>query len=693
MSQKSVNRINKSLYWTLRLGMILSLCFGVIGSPAAHAQTDQTGRPGTSSAGSTVGELTRVSVDSSGVQGNSDSFTASISADGRYVAFESFATNLIPGDVNGSMDIFVHDRLTGLTERVSVGSSDPSITADGRYVTYASGLHVYVHDRQTGHTTLVSVDSSGVPGNGFSLDPSSSADGRYVAFQSLATNLVLGDTNSSADIFVHDLQTGDTTRVSVNSSSVEGNNDSFRPSISADGRNVAFDSFASNLAAGDLNLYMDTYVHDRQTGATTLVSVNSTGVGGNSSSSHPSISADGRYVAFESDATNLVSGDTNGKPDIFVHDLQTGETTRVSVNSSGGQGNGYCSYPSISGDGRDVAFQSSDTNLVAGDTNTFPDIFVHDRQTGVTRRVSLNSSGGQGNGSSTFPSISSNGLTVAFQSEANNLVSGDTNAKSDIFAVSYNRFMLAVNQTGAGSGKVTSSPAGIDCGSVCSSLIDENTVVLLNATAALGSSFTGWTGGGCSGTGACSVTIDEDKSVTTDFSLDDYTLTVTTEHGTVAWSPDKATYHYGDVVTLTASPIADYTFSSWSGDANSISNPFDLTIQGDTHLTANYIINIYTLTVIKSGSGIGSVTSSPAGINCGSNCSESYPAGSSITLAATAALGSSFTGWTGGGCSGAGACVVTLHANTTVTANFETYRLYLPLVLLTIDDGTRSSTR
>ena len=171
------------------------------------------------------------------------------------------------------------------------------------------------------------------------------------------------------------------TRVSVNSAGVQGNEVSLFPSISSDGRFVAFESYASNLVPGDTNGLPDSFVRDRQTGQTTRVSVDSAGLEGNDRSHHYSnISSDGRFVAFGSFASNLVPGDTNSKTDIFVHDQQTGQTTRVSVDSAGLQGNDTSYLPSISSDGRFVAFMSYASNLVLGDTNGLPDVFVHDRR-------------------------------------------------------------------------------------------------------------------------------------------------------------------------------------------------------------------------------------------------------------------------------------------------------------------------
>jgi Tol biopolymer transport system component len=401
-----------------------------------------------------TGTTTRVSVASDGTQGNSGSAWSAISADGRYVAFDSSASNLVPGDTNGVPDIFVHDQQTGQTSRVSVASDEtqgnsessaPSISADGRYVAFYSSASnlvpgdtngapdIFVHDRQTGQTTVVSVASDGTQGNGVSYRPSISGDGRYVAFHSVASNLVPSDTNYAQDVFVHDRQTGQTSRVSVASDGTQGNSHSSWPSISAGGRYVAFHSWASNLVPDDTNGEADVFVHDRQTGQTSRVSVASDGTQGNTLSERPSISGDGRYVAFHSVASNLVPGDTNDAQDVFVHDRQAGQTTVVSIASDGTQGNGDSRYPSISADGRYVAFESHASNLVPGDSNGVRDIFVHDRQTGQTTVVSVASGGTQGNSNSWEPFISADGRYVAFGSDANNLVPGDSNGVADVF--------------------------------------------------------------------------------------------------------------------------------------------------------------------------------------------------------------------------------------------------------------------
>ncbi len=311
------------------------------------------------------------------------------SADGRIVAFQSAAWNLVPGDTNGAWDVFVHDRQTGATERVSV-------------------------------------DSVGGQANGDSFAAGISADGRFVAFTSLASNLVPGDTNDTHDVFVHDRQTGATERATVDSSGREGDGQSIGTALSADGRFVVFYSLATNLVPGDTNGLRDVFVRDRQSGTTERVSVNSSGVQGNADSGEGTISADGRFVAFDSLASNLVPFDGNASVDCFVRDRQTGTTERVSVDSSGHEADSFSDSPAIDAHGRVVAFSSHATNLVPGDTNGRYDVFVHDRQTGATERVSVDSSGGQAFGDSRVFGIDGNGRFVPFVSDADNLVPSDT---------------------------------------------------------------------------------------------------------------------------------------------------------------------------------------------------------------------------------------------------------------------------
>jgi Tol biopolymer transport system component len=230
-----------------------------------------------------------------------------------------------------------------------------------------------------GTTERVSLGPGGAQGNGDSAFPAISPGGRFVAFQSEANDLVAGDTNGSRDVFVRDRQMGTTRRVSVGQGGVQGDYSSYGPAISADGRFVAFRSSASNLVPSDTNGSPDVFVRDRRTRTTRRVSVGQGGVQGDSSSQSPALSTHGRFVAFASEATNLVPGDTNESGDVFVRDRRTRKTERVSVGRNGAQTNSNSFSPSISADGRFVAFSSDATNLVPGDTNRATDVFVRRR--------------------------------------------------------------------------------------------------------------------------------------------------------------------------------------------------------------------------------------------------------------------------------------------------------------------------
>jgi len=382
-----------------------------------------------------------VSVSPQDVAGDGVSDSASISADGKYVAFSSSATDLVLNDSNRASDVFVLDNETGIIERVSISSQgsqgnswskNPSISGDGRYVvfeSYATNLvqddksrkiDIFVHDRLTGITDRVSKGISGQEANSQSSNASISYDGRFIAFESYASNLVPNDTRGLPDIFVYDRLTEQMDRVNVGISGQEANGDSKNASISYDGRFIAFESYASNLVEGDANLAWDIFVYDRQTGVTELASVKSDGGKANFSSMNPAISGDGRYVTFSSSATNLVGNDTNGATDVFLHDRMTGTTERIST-INGVEGSGASDYSAVSADGRYVAFESSASNLIPGDTNRAADILVLDRGKGTLELVSVDSDDVQGNSASGKPSISYDGLFIAFESNSTNL--------------------------------------------------------------------------------------------------------------------------------------------------------------------------------------------------------------------------------------------------------------------------------
>lgn len=377
----------------IRVMSVLSLAFG-LAMPWYALVTPSGSPPGHGGEGGSD-FTTRVSVGSYGLEANSYSYGASMSDDGRAIAFHSAATNLVEGDTNSFTDVFVHDRGTRLTTRVSVSSE-------------------------------------GTAGNGLSEYPSISADGRYVAFHSRASNLVTNDSNNKSDVFVHDCVTHQTERVSVNSLGLESDGQSEYPSISADGRYVAFHSDAANLVTGDNNYFTDVFVHDRQTHQTFRVSVSSSGAQAHGASRFAAIAGRSTVVAFRSDAFDLVASDTNAKSDIFVHDWSTGVTSRESMDELGHQGDGQSFAPSISSDGRFVAFHSEAQNLIPEDGNFHRDVFVRDRVLLRTIVASATPYRILGNGDSEAPSLSANGRFVAFESDANNLVPGDTNLQRDI---------------------------------------------------------------------------------------------------------------------------------------------------------------------------------------------------------------------------------------------------------------------
>jgi len=285
---------------------------------------------------------------------------------------------------------------------ISVAPSDsrytPSLSADGRYIAFttsgplvpddtSSADDVYVYDRGTRTVARMSVTSSGTPANGASRNARISSNGRYVVFESTSSTLVPGDTNGTTDVFRHDRQTGETVRVSLASDGSQANGPSTDPRISDDGSVIAFASAAFNLAANDANGLADIFVRDMSTGVTTRVSVSTSGAEADLPSTQPALSGDGRFVAFASPATNLIPVDTNNASDVFVRDRVADTTTRVSVSSTGVEANAASSGPSLSSDGRFTSFLSGASNLLpGGGTSGFPLVYVRDAQNTTTTR-------------------------------------------------------------------------------------------------------------------------------------------------------------------------------------------------------------------------------------------------------------------------------------------------------------------
>jgi len=403
----------------------------------------------------------RVSIRSDGTQAvGGNSSEPAISADGRYIAFASLAPNLIVGDLNAERDVFLRDTVLDTTIRISVdsagiessggGSEGPTISADGRYVAYTSTSNtllgvggdgnsqadIFLYDRLNGQTTRVSVSDSEAESNGPSTSPSISSDGRFITFSSVATNLVTGDSAGQTDIFVRDTLMQTTTRVNVSSSGAQATDGgSFMPAISGDGRYVTYHSYAINLVTGDTNSNWDIFLYDRTLATTIRVTVDGSGNQVAFGGFNPSISDDGRYIAYESSNTELVVGDTNNSYDIFVYDRVLAATTRVSVSSAGvpNGDNEDSDFAEISGNGRYVAYRSEGSTLVAGDGNTFRDVYVFDRETSETTRVTVDTGGLDPDAPSQLVAISRNGRFIVVESGAQNLIVDDTNSYNDIF--------------------------------------------------------------------------------------------------------------------------------------------------------------------------------------------------------------------------------------------------------------------
>lgn len=422
----------------------------------------------------------RASVSSTGEQlfwgdpADGYSRTAAISDDGRYIAFVSDAENIRVADFSESPEIHIFDRelgtkgqtrplatFVGNTRAAYADLDQIAISGDGNWVAYSSRADflvagdenttddIFVSNRSSGITERVSIANNGDEATFPSYYPAISGDGRFVAFQSQGTFGDENDTNGQVDVFVHDRDNNTTQRVSISTTGEQAATAVQFPDISGDGRYVVFDTSDTHLVANDDNICegtgqtggtfyfpcSDVFIHDTQTGTTQRVSVNADGAQANGVSTTASISANGRFVTFQSSATNLVSGDTNDAIDIFVKDMLTGRVERVSVTSNGGQADDGNYNPQISADGRVVTFESRATNLDPADTNDTLDIYVHDRISGTTRIVSVCACGICANGASKMPAINGDGSIIAYESESSNLLVGlgDTNQAPDVF--------------------------------------------------------------------------------------------------------------------------------------------------------------------------------------------------------------------------------------------------------------------
>lgn len=425
----------------------------------------------------------RISVGVGGRQATGDSGTVfphavSVSGSGRYVAFTSLAPNLVARDTNGQPDVFLRDRWHGTTRRVSIGdrgqqgvggSYEVSVSASGRYVAFSSDapnlvrgdtngvMDVFVRDTVAGTTRRVSRTATGGQSSAASFGPAISPDGRFVAFET-AARLSAADRNTWRDVYLRDVHLG-TTRL-VSGGMTGRSNDvawyPLDPVVSAGGRYVAFTTDAGHRHFRTGEVSWNVYRRDMRTGHLDLVSVTSAGRDPHAMSLSPSISDDGRYVAFTSDASLVTDGDSDTAMDVFVRDMVSHRTSLVSrpnlvtgglqaagpgtgagLGTGAGQPRSGSYAPALSTDGRRVAFVSDDPHLVPDDTNTAPDVFVRDLTSGSIRRASVDSRGRQadrgGGAWTTAPAVSTSGRYVVFMSTATNLVAGDTNRRADVF--------------------------------------------------------------------------------------------------------------------------------------------------------------------------------------------------------------------------------------------------------------------
>jgi hypothetical protein len=691
-----------------------------------------------------------------------------ISTDGRFIVSYN--------EGNTCFGVNLYDRVTQQSscylDTITTNLEKPNISDDGNLLATGFSLNDVDDAGLIKHSIAILNRSSnqtinlGDTDNGSSSGVTLSGDGQFVVFASNSSTLVANDTNNANDIFVMEIATGNISRISIASDGSEANGDSGQcdissnvllcktPAISHDGRYVAFSSEASNLVAGDNNHHGDMFVHDRQTHVTSRISIASNGSEANGTSETPAISNDGRFIAYVADATNLVVGDNaqcsalddQGLPTnfnchhLYLHDRQTQQTIRLSETAMGIRGDNDSSAPSISADGRYITFTSLATNLVYQDTNTNPDVFIYDRL-GVNPTADLavtlaaNNTGlnvyeytltvvNQGPDSAkavnvvvTLPDTAApwNAVTGCTLMSNPHVISCDvgemaknatlsrkltmTSGQAGIMATAVvsayttdpnnanntasvssvaSWFALTVNKAGSGQGSVNSNLAGINCGADCTEAYPKNALVTLTVTPNDNFSiFTGWQGA-CTGMAPCTVTMDAAKSVTATF-VKSYPLTilkggsgkgkVTSELPGIDCGTDcSEVYPEGTLVNLSITPRENSIFTGWEGACTGMAS-CTVTIDAAKSVTATFAMTNFPLTIVKDGSGTGTVSSDIAGINCGTECTTAYPAGTLVNLTATPLENSIFTGWTGA-CTGMDTCMVTMDAAKTVTATF-----------------------
>lgn len=450
--------------WTAALTACAAIAAGLVLTAAtgseAQVPAGSAGSSAAAGAASSASGLSLASVTSGGGLGNarSEDVWQSINANGRYVVINSRATNMVPGVSDHKAHMFLRDLKTGkitladISDSGALGNGDAfggTVSADGRYVAFTSAatnlvphdtakaFDVFVRDLVAKKTYRISTTGNGQNGNAMSFRAEISGNGRYVAYTSLATNLVPGLTNHGSLVYVYDMVTRKTAVASVSSSGAQANSDAQAPTISGSGRYVGYSSRATNLSPDATDHRWNVYVRDMVRHVTTLVSAGVSDV--YSSSELPitaqgslgsTISPDGRYIAFGSWKQSPTGPDLG----LFIHDVATGKTERVDVTSAGRPANGLTFFLcSISSGGRYVAFSSQATNLVSAKTNGTWNIYIRDLRAGSTRLLSVGAGGAVSNGESAYPAISADGATVVFISAASNLVPGGTGGQMNVF--------------------------------------------------------------------------------------------------------------------------------------------------------------------------------------------------------------------------------------------------------------------
>ena len=375
----------------------------------------------------------------------------SLSADGGALAFESLQA-FVPADTNTTVDIYLRNTQTGAMSiasltpdgrSIAAHSKDAVVSGDGKVVSFSSdsseltqGLRDYggivARNMASGVLTPADANAIGLHGNSGSGNATISGNGRYVAFESASNNLAAGDTNSSYDVYVKDLQSGALVLASADSNGKASGAGDSTPCISGDGRYVVYTNSSNALVAGDQDYHDFLYLKDMQTGALTMVSTTSSGAAANMGAGNPFLAADGRHLAFNSYSTNL------GGPgyQVYMKNLDSGQVSVVSASAAGVAGDADSGYEQqSSSDGRLVIFSSAAGNLVPNDSNHVEDVFVKDVQSGAIFRLSVDANGVQGNGVSALAALSADGHVAVFRSDASNLVGGDTNHATDVFQV------------------------------------------------------------------------------------------------------------------------------------------------------------------------------------------------------------------------------------------------------------------